>query len=174
MNDAQQPRCENLACGKALVIIPGHRRRKYCDDACKMAAHRARIAAANQARYEALQLELARKEREALRQRWGDPPPEAFDLLRSLRMTYGIVFAEQVADVLKAVRDAAQKTLVEERAALIDEIMLAGEQVDFPAMVTEAFDFPPDVFAWSAFCGDASMETPTFMSGDTYYKYLLR
>ncbi len=69
-----QPRCGNPACDKALVLIPGHRRRHYCDDACKMAAHRARIAAENQARYEALQLELALRERETLRQRWGDFP----------------------------------------------------------------------------------------------------
>ena len=62
----EQPRCGNPACKKVLVLIPGHRRRQYCDDACKMAAHRARIAAANQARYEALQLELALREREEL------------------------------------------------------------------------------------------------------------
>jgi hypothetical protein len=158
MIDAQEPRCGNPACGKTLVVIAGHRRRQYCDDACKMAAHRARIAAENQARYEALQLELAQREREELRQRWGDLPPQAFDLLRQLRMTYGITLAEQVAGVLSIVRDEARKSLVEERAALIDEIMLVGEQVDFPALVTEAFDLPPDVFAWSAFCGDASIE----------------
>src|SRR5579859_1478434 len=70
----EQPRCENPACGNELVLIPGHRRRQYCSDTCKMAAHRARIARENQARYEALQLELARQEREALRQRWGDLP----------------------------------------------------------------------------------------------------
>jgi len=123
-----------------------------------MAAHRARLAAANQARYEALQLELAQREREALRQRWGDLPPEAFDLLRQLRMTYGIMLAERVAGVLKIVRDEARKSLVEERATLIDEIMLAGEQLDFPLIVTETFDLAPTVFCWSAFCGNASIE----------------
>jgi hypothetical protein len=154
----EQPRCQGSACGKSIVVIAGHRRRLYCDDAYKMAAHRARIAAENQARYEALQLELAQREREALRQRWGDFPPEAFDLLRSLRMTYGITLAEQVVGVLTLVHDEARKSLAEERATLIDEIMLAGEQVDFPALVTEAFDLPPTVFAWNAFCGDASIE----------------
>lgn len=68
------------------------------------------------------------------------------------------MLAEQVASVLTAVRDEAHKSLTEERATLIDEIMLAGEQVDFLALVTETFDLPPDVFAWSAFCGDASIE----------------
>ena len=52
-------------------------------------------------------------------------------------MIYGITLAEQVASVLKIVRDEARKSLVEERATLIDEIMLAGEQVDFPVLVTE-------------------------------------
>ena len=58
-------------------------------------------------------------------------------MLRRLRMIYGITLAEQVASVLKIVRDEARKSLVEERATLIDEIMLAGEQVDFPVLVTE-------------------------------------
>jgi hypothetical protein len=154
----EQPRCQGPACNQSIVVIPGHRRRQYCSDTCKMAAHRARIARENQARYEALQLELAQREREALRQRWGDLPPEAFDLLRSLRMTYGIVLAERVAGVLQVVRDEARKSLAEERAALIDEIMLAGEQLDFPLIVTEAFDLAPTVFCWSAFCGNASIE----------------
>ena len=78
-----------------------------------MVAHRARLAAANQARYKALQLELARREREELRQCWGEFPPEAFDLLRSLRMTYGIMLAERVASVLSLVRDEARKSLAE-------------------------------------------------------------
>lgn len=73
-------------------------------------------------------------------------------------MTYGITLAEQVVGMLTLVRDEASKSLVEERAALIDEIMLAGEQLDFPLIVTETFGLPPDVFAWSAFCGDASIE----------------
>ena len=154
----ERPRCGNPACGNPLLIIPGHRRRQYCSDACKMAAHRARIAAENQARYEALQLELARQEREALRQRWGDLPPEAFDLLRSLRMTYGTVLAEQVASVLSLVRDEARKSLAEERATLIDQVMLAGEQLEFPAIATETFEIAPMVFCWSEFCGSASVE----------------
>jgi hypothetical protein len=132
----EHPCCQGPTCNQSLVVIPGHRRRQYCSDTCKMAAHRARLAAANQARYEALQLELAQREREELRQRWGDLPPEAFDLLRSLRMTYGITLAEQVASVLSLVRDEARKSQAEERAALIDQVMLAGEQVDFPASVT--------------------------------------
>ena len=36
--------------------------------------------------------------------------------------------------------------------------MLAGEQVDFPAIATEAFELAPTVFCWSAFCGNASIE----------------
>src|SRR5450759_3371766 len=154
----EHPRCQGPACNQSLVVIVGHRPRQYCSDTCKMAAHRARIAAANQARYEALKVELAQKEREALRQRWGDLPPEAFDLLRQLRMSYGTVLAERVAGVLTLVRNEARKSLAEERAALIDQVMLAGEQLDFPLIVTEAFDLAPTVFCWSAFCGNASIE----------------
>lgn len=50
----EYPRCQGPACRNELVLIPGHRRRLYCSDICKMAAHRVRLAAANQARYEAL------------------------------------------------------------------------------------------------------------------------
>ena len=55
-------------------------------------------------------------------------------------------------------RDEGRKSLVEERATLIDETMLAGEQLDFPAIATETFDLAPGVFCWSAFCGSASIE----------------
>ncbi len=64
-----QPRCENPACGLPIVVIPGHRRRQYCNDTCRMAAHRARILRENQACYEALQLQLALHEREVWRER---------------------------------------------------------------------------------------------------------
>lgn len=154
----EQPHCGNPTCGKVLVIIPGHRRRLYCDDACKMAAHRARIAAENQVRYEALQVQLALREREELRQRWGDLLPETLDVLRRLWMTYGIMVADQVAGAITAERERAQMSVAEERSTLIDEIMLAGEQVDFPGMLTEAFELQQGVFAWTAFCGDASIE----------------
>jgi hypothetical protein len=170
----EHPRCQGPACNQSLVVIPGHRRRQYCSDTCKMAAHRARIAAANQARYEAMQLELARTEREELRQRWGDLPPEAFDLLRSLRMTYGITLAERVAGMLTVVRDEARKSLAEERTALIDQVMLAGEQVDFPLIVTEAFDLAPTVFCWSAFCGNASIEDLRLAREAAHLKVLAR
>lgn len=61
-------------------------------------------------------------------------------------MTYGIMLAERVAGMLQVVRDKARKSLAEERATLIDQVMLAGEQVDFPAMVTEAFEVAGGVY----------------------------
>jgi hypothetical protein len=154
----EPPRCQNPACGRVIVVIPGHRRRLYCGNACKMAAHRGRIAAENQARYEALQVQLALREREELRQRWGDLLPETLDLLRRLRITYGIIVADQVAGAITVERERAQMSVAGERATLIDEIMLAGEQVDFPAIATELFALQQGVFAWTAFCGDASIE----------------
>jgi hypothetical protein len=154
----EQPHCQSPTCGLPIEVIPGHRPRKYCDDACKMAAHRARIAAENQARYEALQLQLALHEREVWRERWGDLLPTSLDLLRHLRITYGTALAEHIAAALKAERDEGRKSLAEEHATLLEEIMLAGEQVDFPAIATEAFELPSGVFAWSTFCGSASIE----------------
>ncbi len=75
------------------------------------------------------------------------------DLLRQLRITYSEALAEQMAAALRAERDEGRKSLAEERATLIDETMLAGEQLDFPAIVTETFDLAPTVF-----CGSASIE----------------
>jgi hypothetical protein len=80
------------------------------------------------------------------------------DLLRHLRITYSEALAEQMAAALRAERDAGHRSLAEERTTLIDEIMLMGEQVDFPTIVTETFDLAPTVFCWSAFCGSASVE----------------
>lgn len=154
----EQPRCGNPACGLPIVVLAGHRRRQYCNDACRMAAHRARIIAENQARYEALELQLALHEREVWRERFGDLLPTSLDLLRQLRITYSEALAEQMAAALRAERDEGRKSLAEERAALIDETMLAGEQLDFPVIATETFDLAPTVFCWSAFCGSASIE----------------
>ncbi len=50
----EQRRCQNPSCGLPIAIIPGHRRRQYCNDACRMAAHRARVITENQARDAAL------------------------------------------------------------------------------------------------------------------------
>ena len=117
-----------------------------------MAAHRALIAVENRARSEALQVQLALREREEVRQRWGDLLPTSLDLIRHLRITADVGFAERVAVALKAERDEGRKSLVEERVTLIDQVMLIGEQLEFPAMATEMFEFEvaSAVFCWSA------------------------
>ena len=169
----EQPHCQNPNCSLPLTIIPGHRRRRYCSNACRMTAHRARLEAANQARHEALQLQLALQEREEWRKRFGDLLPVTLDLLRHLRLTYGAAFAEQIAAALQAERAEARKSLAEERATLIDEIMLAGEQLDFPAIAAGAFELAPTVFCWSAFCGNASIEDLRLAREAAYLKLQL-
>jgi len=84
--------------------------------------------------------------------------PASLDLLRHLHITYSEALVEQVAAALRVERDEGRKSLAEERTTLIDEIMLTGEQLDFSAIATEAFDLAPSVFCWSAFCGSASIE----------------
>ena len=101
---------------------------------------------------------VALHEREVWRERFGDLLQASLDLLYHLGITYSEVLAEQMAAALRAERDEGHKSLAEERATLIDEIMLTGEQVDFPAIVTEVFELAPTVFCWSAFCGSASVE----------------
>jgi hypothetical protein len=166
----EQPRCGNPACGLPIAVLQGHRPRQYCNDACRMAAHRARVIAENQARDAALQLQLALHEREVWRERFGDLLSASLDLLRHLRITYGAALAEQMAAALSAERDEGRKSLVEERATLIDEIMLTGEQVDFLAVVTETFELAPGIFGWSAFCGSASVEQLRLARDAAYLK----
>src|SRR5258708_6470484 len=73
------------------------------------------------------------------RECWGDLLLASLDLLRHLRITYGAAFAEQMAAALRAERDEGYKSLAEEHTTLIDAIMLAGEQLELPAIVTETF-----------------------------------
>ena len=117
-----------------------------------------------------MELQLALHEREVWRERFGDLLPVSLDLLRHVRSTYSGALAEQMAAALSAERDEGRKSLAEERATLIDEIMLTGEQVDFPAIVTETFELAQTVFCWSAFCGSASVEQLRLVRDATYLK----
>ncbi len=91
-----------------------------------------------------------------LRQRWEDLLLESLDVLRQLRMAHGIAVAERVAKAISAERDWARNNQVEERNALIEALMVPGEQVNFQALVTEDFDLQSALENWHAFCSDAS------------------
>ncbi len=64
--------------------------------------------------------------------------------------------AERVAKAISAERDWARNNQVEERNALIEALMVSGEQVNFQALVTEDFDLQSALENWHAFCSDAS------------------
>lgn len=155
MVDEEEGRCQNPQCRKSIVVLSGHRRRQYCDDACKQAAHRARLLAEHQTKEEAARQAQLERERALLRERWGDLLPETFDLLQAIRATS---WAEQIAKVVIAEREWARQTEIQERKALSEEIMLGGEQLGFPALSHEFFDLKVGVELWLVFCTDASTE----------------
>jgi hypothetical protein len=118
--------------------------------------------------------QLALCKRAGWRERCGDLLPASLDLLRHLRITYSAPLAEQIAVALKAERDEGRKDLTEARTTLLEEIMLTGEQVDFPAIATKAFELQPGVFAWSAFYGRASVEDLHLAREAVHLKYRQR
>lgn len=150
----EEARCQNPACGQPIEIVPGHRRRQYYDDACKQAAHRARLEAARLAAEEAARQARIEQERQALLKRWGNLLPETVDLL-----LYTHSLAERIVKVIRAEQEWARQTQTQERNQLIESLLLAGEQLGFQALVNDNFRLEQGVENWLAFCEQANLTT---------------
>ncbi|MHB8596684.1 MAG: hypothetical protein ACYDER_07730 [Ktedonobacteraceae bacterium] len=155
MFNEEDVRCQNPQCRKPIALLTGHRRRQYCEDACKQAAHRARLAAARQAEEEATRQAYIERERAKLRERWGNLLPETFDLLQSIRATS---WAEQIAQVVIAEREWVRQSQLQERNTLTESLMLIGEQLGFQALTSDDFLLEIGVESWLALCHEASLE----------------
>ncbi len=79
------PRCGNPACGAAITIIPGHRRRQYCNNTCKTAAGRARAEAEAQGQREEQERRQAEAERKEILRKYGELQPGTVELVRELQ-----------------------------------------------------------------------------------------
>lgn len=150
----EERRCGNPHCGRPILVIPGHRHRQYCNDACKQAAHRARLEVARLAAEEAARQARIERGRAALLKRWGNLLPETLDLLQSLQSTS---WAEQIVKVILAEREWARQAHAQERNRLIESLMLTGEQLGFPALVNDDFRLEQSVENWLLFCEQADL-----------------
>jgi hypothetical protein len=144
--------CQNPDCGRPLVIIPGHRRRQYCDDSCKQKAHRARLEAARLAQEEADRLARIEQERQALLKRWGNLLPETIDLLLYMPSS-----AEKIVKAIRAEQEWARKSQHQEHNTLLEDLMLLGEQLDYPTLINDDFRLDQGTESWLIFCEQADV-----------------
>ena len=79
----QVHRC--LHCKLTIEVIPGHRKKQYCNDLCRQAAHRQRVEKARLEEERLAEQERIRRERAALIEAHGDLLCETLDLLQSLQ-----------------------------------------------------------------------------------------
>jgi hypothetical protein len=154
MLSEEEAHCQNPDCGKPITIVPGHRRRQYCDDACKQAALRARAKAARLAAEEAARLARIAQERQEVLKRWGNLLPETVDLLHSLR---GTSWEEQIVMAIRAEQEWVRKALTQERNTLLEEMMLLGEQLDYPTLINDDFKLDAGTENWLIFCEKAEL-----------------
>jgi hypothetical protein len=154
MSDEEQ-RCQNPGCRLRIEVIAGHRRRQYCNDTCRQAAHRAKVEAARVIVEEAARQERIQQERAVLIDRYGHLLPKTLDLLQSLQAPR---LVEQIARAIAAEREDVVRTYGQERNAITEELLLLGEHIGFPVLKSEIFDLDAGVPAWLAFCDDASLE----------------
>ncbi len=152
--EAEVSQCHNRRCGALIAIKRGHRRRKYCDDTCKQAEHRARDADTQRAKEEAAREADLLRARDQLRKKYGNLLSETFDLLLALPES-----ASQIAKVIIAEREHAQQNQTQERNALVEEILLTGEKLGFPLLKNDDFLLKADLDNWLILCEDADIAT---------------
>jgi len=143
----EEVRCQNPDCGRPILVIPGYRRRQYCDDSCKQKAHRARLEAARLAQEEADRLARIEQERQTLLKRWGNLLPETIDLLLYLPSS-----AEKIVKVIRAEQEWISKSQHQERNTLLEYLMLLGEQLDYPMLINDDFRLNQGPENWLTFC----------------------
>jgi hypothetical protein len=147
------PRCKY--CHQVLEIIPGHRHKQYCNDACRQAAHRARMEKARLEEEERDRLARVQSERALLIDQYGPLLPDTLDLLQSLQSP---LLVQRIAKVIVVEKERARQDCGRERNTITEELLLLGEQIGFSALHSEVFDLEAGVAAWLAFCDDAGLQ----------------
>jgi hypothetical protein len=138
-----------------LEIIPGHRHKQYCNDACRQAAHRARLEKARLEQEERDRQARIQQERAVLIKQFGNLLPGTLDLLQSLQSQS---LVSRIGQVIAAEQECARQDYVRERNEVIDNLLEMGEQLGFPMLRNDDFALDEGLPAWLAFCGDASLE----------------
>lgn len=142
-------------CRRVLAIITGHRHKQYCNDACRQAAHRARLEKARLEQEERDRQARIQQERAALIERFGNLLPGTLDLLQSLQSSS---LVSRIGQAIAAEQEHARQDYVRERNDVVDNFLEMGEQFGFPMLRNDDFKLDEGLPAWLAFCGDASLE----------------
>ena len=124
--EEQEHRC--LHCKQEIEVIPGHRKRQYCNDLCRQAAHRERVEKARLEEERIAAQERIQRERAALIQQYGDLLPGTLDLLQSLQSPSLI---RRIARGSPGQKQRVRDDYGRERNVLTEEILLMGEQIGF-------------------------------------------
>lgn len=149
----EEQRCKH--CNQVLEIIPGHRHKQYCNDACRQAAHRARLEEARLEEEMRARQARIQQERAVLIKQFGNLLPGTLDLLQSLQSPS---LVSRIGQAIAAEQERARQDYVRERNDVIDNFLEMGEQLGFPPLRNDDFKLDEGLPSWLAFCGDASLE----------------
>jgi hypothetical protein len=117
--DANETICKNPSCKRQVVQVGGgHRRREYCDDNCRQAAHRVRQEAYQRQQYEALV------------QTWGSFQPETVSLLAGLLYAGSGEFARRLAEVVRSEQGESAELDQRNIAAYQEKLTQAASRIE--------------------------------------------
>ena len=150
--------CRNLLCGQQLgqwgwIESDGGRNRLYCDDNCKVAAHRYRKREAERAKTLHYHGDL--------RDYWqrNDLHGEVVLKLQAILLDYGkdaaLAATETVLLALAGQREGERK----QHMILIEQTMLGGQDLDFEEVLLDEFRIPAGWEHWCEFTGRAPLAT---------------
>ena len=117
-------------------------------------AHRARRNAAQLAAEEAARQARIQEERVRLCKCYGHLLPGTLDLLQSFQSR---VLVEKVIAVIRAEQDWTRQTEQQARSVVIEELLLAGEQLGFPKLTNDDFILESGVESWLSFVEEAHL-----------------
>lgn len=152
MVDQQPIRC---TCGLPITLTSGHRPRKYHSGACRQAAYRARLREAERVREEEARLARIQQERILLLSRYGNLLPQTLDLLQSLEAP---TLVEKIARVIVAEREHARLSETKLYNAILEDLLLIGQDLGFPALKNDDFVLDAGIENWLAFTESASLD----------------
>lgn len=148
---------EVMCCGYCrlpIKVTRGHRPKRYCNDACRQAAHRQRLEAARRAEEEAAHLARIQQERISLMKRYGNLLPGTLDLLQTFQ---SVSLVEKVVKVIIAERENACLSEAKERNMVMEDLLLIGEQLGYQILTNDDFMLEAGVESWLAFGESASL-----------------
>ena len=151
--EEQEHRC--LHCKRKIEVVQGHRKRQYCNDVCRQAAHRERLEKARLEQEERDRQEAIQRERAALLHRHGNLLPGTLDLFQSLQ---SVSLIEKIVKAIRAEQELVRQTEMQERSAIIEDLLLTGEQIGYPPLINDDFVLEAGVENWLAFVESESLE----------------